>query len=168
MPMAQSYKARNDVEGIVAQLEKEVREDWEHMLALKGDDARNALDTLQSVSAPHIQHLSSTEFSKQWLDENPEHVSRRRVLSLLVKIAAASNTLPSSVFVADVHLNSCFPINNGGFADIFHGTWNGQSVALKRLRVNDCREAGGDIQEVGTDSQIGMLHRYNILPIGIL
>lgn len=51
-------------------------------------------------------------------------------------MAFASNAqqLPRSLFLHGVELVDEFAINGGGYADIFQARYQGQLVALKRLR----------------------------------
>jgi hypothetical protein len=72
----------------------------------------------------------------QWLDANVKHERRRKIITLLMDVAKASNELPSSLFVAGVQIYSPHPTMSGGFADVFKGEFAGQSIALKRLRMN--------------------------------
>jgi hypothetical protein len=66
----------------------------------------------------------------------------------MLKLARESSTLPSSLFVTDVYIPRIDrAIALGGFADIFLGTYRGQSVAVKRLRMSDDQEA---VQLVGS------------------
>jgi hypothetical protein len=56
----------------------------------------------------------------------------------LVRLAKHTATLPSSLFITGVHIPRIDrAIALGGFADIFLGTYRGESVAVKRLRVTD-------------------------------
>jgi hypothetical protein len=62
----------------------------------------------------------------------------RHALYLLVKLAANSNILPTSLFVHGVDIGSIRdPIYGGGFADIYQGRFEGIDVAVKKLRLND-------------------------------
>jgi hypothetical protein len=42
--------------------------------------------------------------------------------------------MPSSLFISGVKLLEKDPVVGGGFADIFKASYDGQAVALKRLR----------------------------------
>jgi hypothetical protein len=57
---------------------------------------------------------------------------------MLVKLAASSGNLPSSLFLRGLNIGpSRDPLFAGGFSDIFKGTYQGQKVAVKRPRVTD-------------------------------
>jgi hypothetical protein len=107
----------------------------ERILQLTGPSARIVLDAIQTVRAA----LSSSNWitnSNQWLDLSaPEHPLRRQLLYLLIKLAAASHLFPTNMFLKGVDLGEARdPWNNGGFADIFRGTYRGQAVAGKKVR----------------------------------
>jgi hypothetical protein len=90
----------------------------------------------------------------QWLDlSDPEHPGRRRLLYLLIKLAAASEHLPSSMFLNGVDLGDVRdPWTTGGFADIFRGTFQGQRVVGKRLRLHNLDKQA--VHKVTTDNLI--------------
>jgi hypothetical protein len=52
-----------------------------------------------------------------------------------VKLANIFNWLPSTLFVRDIIVESRDPVAEGGFADIFLGTYKKREVALKRVRM---------------------------------
>jgi hypothetical protein len=65
-----------------------------------------------------------------------DHPWRRRVLYLLVKMAAANQALPEQLFLDGVFFDDVqHPWMSGGFADIFKGTFQGIKVVGKRIRV---------------------------------
>ncbi len=53
---------------------------------------------------------------------------------LLIALCRRTQTLPKSFLIRGVRLRDKVPINGGGFADIFRGSYKGETVALKRLR----------------------------------
>jgi hypothetical protein len=61
---------------------------------------------------------------------------RRKAVSLLVKLSAESGIIPRDLFIQVVDIGEDRgPWEAGGFADVFRGTYNGQKVAVKRLRI---------------------------------
>jgi hypothetical protein len=61
---------------------------------------------------------------------------RRKVVALLLKLSVASGVLPPDLFIQGVSIgDQRDPWTSGGFADVFRGVYNHQSVAVKRLRV---------------------------------
>jgi serine/threonine-protein kinase TNNI3K len=52
-----------------------------------------------------------------------------------VKLAASSEKLPSSLFVHGVKLDSRDPFFGGGFADVYRGVCEGETVAVKKPRA---------------------------------
>jgi hypothetical protein len=67
-----------------------------------------------------------------------DHRWRRRVLYLMVKVAAANHALPDQLFLQGVTFeNLQDPWKTGGFADIFQGSFVGTKVVGKRLRAYD-------------------------------
>jgi hypothetical protein len=72
----------------------------------------------------------------QWLDIAPRsHPFRSAALCLVVKGAASSGKLPSSLFVHGVKLESRDPFFGGGFADVYRGVCEGEMVAVKKPRA---------------------------------
>jgi hypothetical protein len=58
------------------------------------------------------------------------------VISVLVKLSVASGVLPKSLFIRGVDIgHDRDPIASGGHADVFQGHYQGQLVAVKRLRI---------------------------------
>jgi hypothetical protein len=59
-------------------------------------------------------------------------------LYLLIKLAAASQQLPTHIFLDGVDLGDARdPWRIGGFADIFRGQYRSQLVVGKRLRLQN-------------------------------
>lgn len=70
-----------------------------------------------------------------------EHRVLRR---LLVKLSKTAGVLPTSMFLKGVECRDRDTVAGGGFADIFHASYQAQEVALKRLRVSFSSEDGTD------------------------
>jgi hypothetical protein len=118
----------------------------ERVLQLRGSHAIALLDIIQTVChiriynhACHSGSLMLIKVIYQWLDlEDPEHPARRRLLYLLIKLAAASQQLPTNIFLQGVDLGEARdPWRTGGFADIFRGTYRNRTVVGKRLRLHN-------------------------------
>jgi hypothetical protein len=74
--------------------------------------------------------------SYQWLDHSPvTNEFRRSVLIHLHKLSFVSDTLPRQLSLKGVQRIDYEPTATGGFSDVFRARWNGQIVAIKRLRV---------------------------------
>jgi hypothetical protein len=117
-------------------------------LALRGPEACTLLDALQLVS-PIRAPCSMLSHPPQWLDNNLEHKSRRKIMRLLIDVAGHSNELPHSLFVTGIDIGaSRDPHSYGSFADVFRGTYENQIIAVKRLRINERGEARNDAHRV--------------------
>jgi hypothetical protein len=61
---------------------------------------------------------------------------RRRGKRTLIDLSAKSGVVPSAIFLKRVEADpGAHAVAYGGFADIFSGFYDGQLVALKRVRV---------------------------------
>jgi hypothetical protein len=57
---------------------------------------------------------------------------------MLLKVSIASGILPKDLFITGVSIGEDRdPWTSGGFADVFRGTFRGQQVAVKRLRIQN-------------------------------
>lgn len=54
---------------------------------------------------------------------------------LLIKLSEVADVLPSSLFLDDVKCTDHHSVSGGAFSDVFRGTYRGEEVGLKRLRV---------------------------------
>ncbi|KAJ7700432.1 hypothetical protein B0H17DRAFT_925382, partial [Mycena rosella] len=90
------------------------------VLLLDGDRAQFFLDAVQDVlkegSLPSVRHTSQAQ----------------RLILRLSKVCAQ---LPSSLYITGVTDRDVYPTSGGGFADIFRASYNGSTVALKRIRT---------------------------------
>jgi hypothetical protein len=83
-----------------------------------------------TIKARHSRHI-------QWLDANSQHPLRRRVIRLLFGIASASEELPKTLFIDGLSMHYRDPTSLGSFADVYRAQCDEQTVALKRLRINE-------------------------------
>lgn len=60
---------------------------------------------------------------------------RYTIRRLLIKLSREARILPSSLFLIGVKCRVRESVNGGAFADIYRASYNGEPVALKRLRV---------------------------------
>ncbi|KAJ7115954.1 kinase-like domain-containing protein [Mycena epipterygia] len=99
------------------------------VLRLKGGSAQNCVDLIQDVL---------DKGSTQSADDEGFTLKARR---LLVKLSEASDILPSSLFIQGVSRLDKEATFGGTFGDIYRASYQGQDVALKRIRVFQ-RDAG--------------------------
>ncbi len=67
---------------------------------------------------------------------------RFQLRHLLVRFSKASGILPASMFLKGVECGIRDTVAGGGFADIYRATYQGQEVALKKLRSVRSGEKG--------------------------
>ncbi len=60
---------------------------------------------------------------------------RRRIHRVTVRLAQASDRLPSTVFIEGVALSDQHPVGGGSYADVYKGDFNGVEVAVKKVRI---------------------------------
>ncbi|KDQ58598.1 hypothetical protein JAAARDRAFT_34422 [Jaapia argillacea MUCL 33604] len=77
--------------------------------------------------------------SNDWGGQNEEAQTKRSALHrLLIRLSQEYDSLPPALFITNVTLSSMEPQSGGGFADIFKGTFSGDTVttvAVKRFRL---------------------------------
>ena len=56
-------------------------------------------------------------------------------MKLLVRCAHERAVLPPGLFLSGVERDGSHPVGGGGFSDVWKGTYQGQAVAIKILRV---------------------------------
>ncbi|THH19668.1 hypothetical protein EUX98_g8727 [Antrodiella citrinella] len=98
------------------------------------------------------QPLASTEEAQVVLDEmwkvldspvlptahtggSPFFVYRNSLRKLCLKVAIRHDILPTALILKEVHVIEGIECGGGGFADVYCGTFRGEKVALKRLRI---------------------------------
>ena|ERR1700761_9716593 len=88
----------------------------------------------------HIFKVSSSEVLSSDIDLQCQ--------SWMRKIARASGQLPSSLFITDDVKVPQYPFTGGGNADIFIGTYKGEEVAVKALRLFAFRDESDQMHHV--------------------
>lgn len=90
----------------------------------------NYLIIIIVAQSKHFQILEQHALSLT--EDSP--VPRRRILRLVVKLSERCGIIPPSLSISGVTDCSKEPFAGGGFADIFRASYQGKTVALKRLR----------------------------------
>ncbi|KAF8215606.1 kinase-like domain-containing protein, partial [Mycena galopus ATCC 62051] len=90
------------------------------VLSLEGDSAQKFLDVLQNT-------LDRGAF----LEQEQNSKARR----LILKLSETCDKLPSSLFITGVTGHNEHAVFFGGFGDIYQASYNGKTVALKRIRT---------------------------------
>ena len=117
--------------------------DKKTVLELRGDDAEHFLTLTHNVSFMCKRReptVLAYAYICQVIDrqgfpyDDDGQRSRHRAHRLLVKLSQNCGILPS--FLSIIGIENCGkePVAGGGFADIFRASYQGEDVALKRLR----------------------------------
>jgi serine/threonine protein kinase len=80
-----------------------------------------------------IQHLDSQ-------GDSPDPVERGKLIRSLFHLADATGEVPEGLFVQGVSLSESEgrkPLRLGAFSDFYRGSFRGQAVALRRLRLSE-------------------------------
>ena len=115
------------------------------LVPISAKDASKVLDEIWKVGA---HSFASTRAIADWCHQvldsaaiplaafNPQFLQyRNKLRKLSLKLSITHDILPSALILKEVQLNDNKLIGSGSFADVFIGTYNGETVALKRLRV---------------------------------
>ncbi|KAJ6468974.1 hypothetical protein DFH09DRAFT_955405, partial [Mycena vulgaris] len=89
------------------------------VLRLEGDSAQDFLDVVQNT------------LDRGYLIRNEDSSRARR---LILKLSEACDKLPSSLFITGVTQHDEHVAFGGGFGDIYRASYDGKTVALKRIR----------------------------------
>ncbi|KAJ7742147.1 hypothetical protein DFH07DRAFT_44310 [Mycena maculata] len=95
------------------------RESKDAVLLLEGDRVQSFLDAVQDVIDSGSLSISHTAQARR----------------LVVRLSAASDGLPSSLFITGVTDSDDQPTFRGGFGDVYRASYGGKRVALKRIRM---------------------------------
>ncbi|KAF8153619.1 kinase-like domain-containing protein [Mycena galopus ATCC 62051] len=102
------------------------------MTALGSQAARKALLRLDGLSAQSVIDIIQDILEKGLLLDNESHSKARR---FMIKLSAASDKLPSCLFISGITARDDHPLFTGGFGDIFQASVTGKKIALKRIRM---------------------------------
>jgi hypothetical protein len=109
--------------------------------SLEGARAESMMRRLHWVSPNGVPLSVSFLTCVQWISARvvrDSDVLRLKVVSMLLKLSIASGILPKDLFIQGVNIGEDRdPWTSGGFADVFRGTFCGQQVAVKRLRIQN-------------------------------
>ncbi|KAL0060222.1 MAP kinase kinase kinase [Marasmius tenuissimus] len=118
----------------------------DHLIQLNPSFASFVVELLYTVCA-HLYPSNGASFimgyaaTKELQSSNLEDGYRRRCMKCLKFLVKKFQTLPSSLFLHNIKLDGTHPLTGGGFADIYRGTFSGQQVCLKVLRVHTAESA---------------------------
>lgn len=92
-----------------------------------------AVQSVRYHTTNYLPKLMAVKLS----DSSPDGQERSQMLRVLVKLSQ-SHGLPEWLYLKDVQRSTHErdAVDRGGFAEIYLGTWNGKTVALKRLRAH--------------------------------
>ena len=79
--------------------------------------------------------------------------TRIQLKRLSLKIAIEYNVFPISLILGGVQCDHATQNDEGGFADVFCGTYRSEKVAVKRVRISNLSSETQkqNVQRVGTD-----------------
>lgn len=93
----------------------------------------------------HFQVLVEGEYTRvlgepsnetdQALAGTPGEKFRRTLHRVIVRLSQKSHKLPESIYVRGVKIIDRYNMNGGAFADIYKGVYQGEEVAVKKLRA---------------------------------
>ncbi|KAJ7134261.1 kinase-like domain-containing protein [Mycena epipterygia] len=103
------------------------------ILAVLGSrDAKNAVLLLEDTRAQLFLDALQDVLERGSLPSAERTSQARR---LILRLSEAHDQLPSSLFITGVIDRDEHPTFGGGFGDIFRASYNGGTVALKRIRI---------------------------------
>ncbi|KAL0959682.1 hypothetical protein HGRIS_011380 [Hohenbuehelia grisea] len=102
---------------------------------LASDVHRQTILELTGQDAQDLLNLIHANIDKGYLSHPQDVVFARRAHKLVIRLSVACGIFPSSLLIDGVTLLETESVSGGAFADIYRATYNGQQIALKRLRV---------------------------------
>ena len=79
-------------------------------------------------------------------------LNRRGAMKILIRCARERRVLAPCLFLSEVNRSGDHPFGGGGFSDVWRGTYRGQAVAVKVLRVFS-NQGNSDLKQVRVWSQ---------------
>lgn len=139
-------------------------------------DGKDCADAIL-VAMQEVKHtlaiLSNVLTDQKIIDSQDKSTDSCRIMRyIMLKFAMECQTVPSSLFIQDSDLLIDYTIEPalGGFSDVFRGSVNGETVAVKRLRVLQCKDSSFDkvrvshiFQGVLSATLCQMLHREALI-----
>ncbi|KAG6908633.1 hypothetical protein DXG01_003811 [Tephrocybe rancida] len=104
----------------------------------------------------------------QWVLDDPSLVDdlRRRLIVATQRLSIKSGLYPICYELKDVVREDQDPVTGGGFADIYKGSFGGQAVCLKTLRVYQDTQIKHVLKQFSKEVILwGQLSHTNVLPI---
>ncbi|KAG6808327.1 hypothetical protein H0H92_004518, partial [Tricholoma furcatifolium] len=125
-------------------------EDDRRLVKCNASNARRLLDSFQQI-------LDTP-------DLNPSF--RKRLIVAIQRIATTSGLYPTCYELKDVVAQDEYPVDSGGFADIFKGTYRGKTVCLKTFRLTQATQIDYALKQMSREVLLwGQLEHPNITTI---
>ncbi|KAG6908621.1 hypothetical protein DXG01_003946 [Tephrocybe rancida] len=123
---------------------------YRRLVGSKTSDAQRLLDSFQQI-----------------LDIPGVHMSfRKRLIVATQRISAKSGLYPTCYELKDVVQDGEYPESSGGFADIYKGTFRGQVVCLKTIRLYQKTDIDYALKQMSKEALLwGQLRHPNIATI---
>ncbi|KAG5635022.1 hypothetical protein H0H81_012681 [Sphagnurus paluster] len=126
------------------------KDNYRKLLACRGPEAQALLDTFQSILRAGIENAAG----------------RRNLIFATKRLSMNSGLYPSAFILEDVERLDELPFANGGFAEIWRGTFQKQPVSLKILRIIKGTSYDKVTQSIAREGILwGQLSHPNILPL---
>jgi hypothetical protein len=115
----------------------------EELLRARGDEAQSIANVLDQVFTSAHCHLPRECLPAPQILNDPtlQETERNRCSVTLQKLCGACCLLPDSHIISDgLELTNELPIANGGFANVYQGSYRGRPVAIKALKLSQADE----------------------------
>ncbi|KAG6906991.1 hypothetical protein DXG01_011067 [Tephrocybe rancida] len=125
------------------------KEQYRHLVRLQGDDAQALLDLIQILlDLPSL-----------------DRVFRGPFLNTILRLSRRSKLFPGRLWQKEVSLEGSEPITAGKFGEVWKGTFCGQAVAVKVLKIYQRSDLEQHIKNVLQETVIWrQLRHVNVLP----